>query len=115
KEGLNTSTSLPLKQDSINLTIGGLNSGFESSDLGLALLSSSDIFGKQAPKHRKKISLKGSAISTLAELAIGDYVVHSSHGIAVYAGLKQREVAGVVRDYALLEYAGSDKLFVPVD
>ena len=43
------------------------------------------------------------------------YVVHRHHGIAKYAGIHTRELQGVLRDYLLLEYRGSDKLFVPVE
>lgn len=99
----------------VGLTIGDLKSGFFSTDMGLAIISSADIFGRKSIKRKEQAIPKGRAINDVADLKIGDYVVHSTHGIAVYAGLQRREVAGVVRDYALLEYAGSDRLFVPID
>ena len=45
----------------------------------------------------------------------GDYVVHATHGIALFADIVRQEVAGRERDYFLLEYAGEDKLFVPLE
>jgi transcription-repair coupling factor (superfamily II helicase) len=42
-------------------------------------------------------------------------VVHEDHGIARFAGFDTKTVAGVTRDYLYLEYAGSDRVFVPVD
>jgi transcription-repair coupling factor (superfamily II helicase) len=45
----------------------------------------------------------------------GDYVVHATHGIALFKEIVKQEVAGVERDYLYLEYAQSDKLFVPVE
>ena len=45
----------------------------------------------------------------------GDYVVHAHHGIAYFKDLVKQEIAGVVRDYLLLEYAEEDKLYVPVE
>jgi transcription-repair coupling factor (superfamily II helicase) len=99
----------------VSLLTGNLQSGFESSDLNLAVIAIADIYRHASVSTKRKPAEKGTAISSIAELAIGDYVVHSAHGIAVYAGLQRREVAGVIRDYALLEYAGSDRLFVPTD
>jgi len=99
----------------VGLTIGDIKSGFFSADMGLAVISSTDIFGRKNIKRKEQVISKGRAINDVADLKIGDYVVHSIHGIAIYAGLQRREVAGVVRDYALLEYAGSDRLFVPID
>ena len=45
----------------------------------------------------------------------GDYVVHATHGIALFREIVRQEVLGQDRDYLLLEYAKGDKLYVPVD
>ena len=45
----------------------------------------------------------------------GDYVVHSTHGIALFSEIVRQEVAGKERDYFLLEYADGDKLYVPLE
>ena len=45
----------------------------------------------------------------------GDYVVHETHGIALFKKLDQREVDGVVRDYLFLQYADGDMLYTPVE
>src|ERR1019366_6772332 len=50
-----------------------------------------------------------------ADLRTGDIVVHEDHGVARFAGFETRTVAAVTRDYLYLEYAGSDRVFVPVD
>ena len=97
------------------LALGNLSGGFESGDLKLAIVSFADIFGRQSAATKVSSVSPGRAIAGVSELNPGDFVVHSNHGIAVYAGLKRREVAGIVRDYALLEYAGTDKLFVPTE
>ena len=54
-------------------------------------------------------------LRSFADLRTGDIVVHEDHGIARFAGFDTKTVAGVTRDYLYLEYAGSDKVFVPVD
>ncbi|MGZ4272327.1 MAG: transcription-repair coupling factor, partial [Solirubrobacteraceae bacterium] len=52
---------------------------------------------------------------SFADLRTRDIVVHEDHGIARFAGFDTKTVAGVTRDYLYLEYAGSDRVFVPVD
>lgn len=97
------------------LVTGDVSGGFVSPDLGIALISYTDIFGRKTVQQKSTIRVKGRAIASISDLNVGDYVVHSTHGIAVYGGLQRREVAGIVRDYALLEYAGTDRLFVPIE
>ena len=55
------------------------------------------------------------AIMSYADLNPGDYVVHEAYGIGQYAGIENLSVGGVSRDYILINYAGSDKLYLPVD
>ncbi|HWT92358.1 MAG TPA: transcription-repair coupling factor [Solirubrobacteraceae bacterium] len=55
------------------------------------------------------------ALRSFADLRTGDIVVHEDHGLARFAGFDTKTVAGVTRDYLNLEYAGSDKVFLPVD
>ena len=49
------------------------------------------------------------------ELQVGDYVVHEQHGIGQYLGLRTLEVSGVQRDYLYIQYAGNDKLYLPIE
>ncbi len=49
------------------------------------------------------------------DLRVGDYVVHSDHGIARFAGFETKTVGDVTRDYLELEYRGEDKVFAPTD
>lgn len=115
KDGIKASSAFTGNINQVSLAKGNLTSGFSSQDFGLAILTFADIFGRRSAPAKKKATGRQGAISSIADLKVGDYVVHSAHGIAVYAGLHKREVAGITRDYALLEYAGKDKLFVPTD
>ena len=54
-------------------------------------------------------------ILSYAELSVGDYVVHETYGIGQYMGIENMSVCGVRRDYINIRYAGSDKLFLPVE
>ena len=51
----------------------------------------------------------------MGQLAPGDFVVHIHHGIGRYIGLVRREVQGMEREFLQIDYAGADKLFVPID
>ena len=49
------------------------------------------------------------------KLSVGDAVVHIDHGIARYVGMTQREFGGAVREYLQLDFAGTDKIFLPAE
>jgi len=92
--------------------------GFELSHSGFALITEGErslISGTGArAKTKKSTKSAGQKILSYQDLAVGDYVVHSVHGIARYEGLKTLTVDGVTRDYIMLQYAGSDALYIPV-
>ncbi len=92
---------------------GGLSGGVDYPQCGIAIFS----YGRAAhlsTKKRKKIPKGQKAIKDIADLSVGDYVVHSTHGIGVFEGIVKREVQGVIKDYIKMRYAGTDMLFVPV-
>lgn len=95
-----------------------LESGYELFVPKFAALT---LFGtdsvKFAPRRKKKPQKvpAGQKILSYADLEIGDYVVHVNYGIGKYLGIQNLTVAGVSRDYINIQYAGSDKLFLPVD
>lgn len=70
--------------------------------------------GLKVRKTEKKQSAKGRILS-FSELHYGDYVVHETHGIGKYMGITAMSVGGVTRDYITIQYAGSDRLFLPAD
>ncbi|MBE6788449.1 MAG: transcription-repair coupling factor [Ruminococcaceae bacterium] len=74
-----------------------------------SLISFAGEKGKQ--KTGKK---KNKAVFDLSSVNIGDYVVHSAHGIGIYKGIQKLTVQGVIKDYIKIQYGGSDVLYVPV-
>ena len=52
---------------------------------------------------------------SFADLEVGDYVVHETYGIGRYTGIENLTTAGVSRDYIGIQYAGTDKLYIPVE
>ncbi len=66
-------------------------------------------------KKKKKKRSGTETILSYNDLEVGDYVVHEIHGIGQYMGIENLTIDGVSRDYINIRYAGSDKLFLPVD
>ena len=50
-----------------------------------------------------------------ADLTVGDYIVHANYGIGLFLGIETVTALGVTRDYITIQYAGTDRLFVPCD
>ena len=93
---------------------GILSEGFELPHSNLTVITEGNIFGFQKKKVRKKVE-KGQEINYFTDISVGDYVVHSIHGIGKYRGLKTIETEGIHRDYIEIDYAGTDRLFLPAD
>jgi transcription-repair coupling factor (superfamily II helicase) len=81
----------------------------------LALVTEAEIFGERRQIRRVRPGRSIDLLSTLAELKPDDYVVHVDHGIGLYRGLRHLQVADTEGDYLHLEYAGGDRLYLPVD
>jgi len=92
---------------------GSIEAGFAIPDLGLRVLGDREIFG-QPPKRVKLRAVKEGVPVTLADLKVGDYVVHSVHGIGQYIGLRTETILGTTCDYLDIKYAGTDRMLVPV-
>ncbi len=92
---------------------GSIEAGFSIPSLRTRVLGDREIFG--APPKRVKIrAVKEGVPVTLADLRVGDYVVHAVHGIGQYLGLRAETILGATQDYLDLRYAGSDRMLVPV-
>ncbi len=99
----------------ILLTEGTLKKGFSYPECGLAVLTGSEIFGRETRKARRRKAVKGNKLKSFDDLDIGDYVVHATHGIGQYVGLDTLTVEGHYKDYLKIKYAGDDFLYVPCD
>jgi transcription-repair coupling factor (superfamily II helicase) len=92
---------------------GNIEAGFAIPGLRLHVLGDREIFG-QPPKRVKLRAVKEGVPVTLADLKVGDYVVHAVHGIGQYLGLRTETILGATSDYLDLKYAGTDRMLVPV-
>jgi len=99
----------------ITLLLGEISRGFRLPDAGLNLIAEEELFGKRVRRRGVSEVKRKQILASLAELKPGDFMVHIDHGIGRYHGLQHISVGGVGGDFLLLEYAGSDKLYLPVD
>lgn len=81
---------------------------------GFVLVTEEEIFGPRAHRRHAPRRSARSALEDLRALAPGDHVVHVDHGVGRYLGLERREVGGSALELLVVEYAGGDKLFLPV-
>ena len=106
------------------LTVGPLQSGFIDQELGLVILTESELFAS-APASRRRRQQEAQSdvaamIRDLSELQLGDPVVHSAHGIGRYQGLVHLSVSAQsgqgddLQEFLHLVYADEASLYVPV-
>ena len=98
----------------VTLLHGTLEAGFVIPAVKLAVLAEQDIL-PQKKKRRRIKGKEGMLVGDYQELQIGDHVVHEQHGIGQYLGLRTLDVGGTQRDYLYIQYAGNDKLYIPIE
>ncbi|MCA9514942.1 MAG: DEAD/DEAH box helicase, partial [Myxococcales bacterium] len=100
----------------LHLFEGTPGQGFRDPALGLVLLDETEILGKPPrARRRRRQAPPEQALQSWRDLAIGDFIVHLTHGIGRYRGLVKGQTGGVETDFILLEYGGGDKLYVPIE
>lgn len=83
-----------------------------------SLVCETELFGQRISQQRRRDKQRqissDALIKDLAELKVGQPIVHLDHGVALYQGLETLDTGGLVAEYLKLEYSGGDKLYVPV-
>ncbi|HVJ01992.1 MAG TPA: transcription-repair coupling factor [Sphingomonas sp.] len=97
----------------VALVVLPLDHGFTAPQV--ALLTEQDMLGDRLVRRSKRRKNTDAFLQELATLSPGDLVVHIDHGIGRYEGLTQIPVQKAPHDCVALEYAGGDKLYVPVE
>ena len=98
----------------VQILPGHLHGGCNFPFGRFAVLSSRRHGLDEAAEQKKKRKKNKDALTSLSDVKPGDYVVHQSHGIGMYAGIQRLEVQGAIKDYLKIQYSGSDVLYVPV-
>ncbi len=100
---------------SILIWVGHIQGGFHIPGLGLRVITEAEIFG-EAKKPRPRRHIRSSRyLSTFSDLSVDDYVVHVDHGIGRYLGITKFTIDHRALDFLMIEYAGGDKLYVPLE
>jgi len=95
------------------LAVVPLDHGFVAPSL--ALVTEQDLLGDRLVRRARRKKSADAFLSELATLSTGDLVVHRDHGIGRYEGLTQIPVQQAPHDCVAVEYAGNDKLYIPVE
>jgi transcription-repair coupling factor (superfamily II helicase) len=108
---------LDLPLDGVEVVVGALTRGVVLPADGLVIVTEEEIFGARVHRRRERTQSKDVTrpfLEDLRSLAPGDFVVHAEHGIGRYQGLVHRHVSNLSVDLIAVEYAGGDKLYLPV-
>ena len=106
--------------DSLGIIVAPLSHGaiLKDGKTDIAVICETELFGhkiSQKRRHDKQKQISSETlIKNLAELKVGQPVVHLEHGVGLYKGLETLDTGGIVAEYLMLEYASGDKLYVPV-
>jgi len=101
----------------VEVRVAPLSEGFALPSEDLVVVTEEELFGpRQKRRRRSRLAAEGVALEGLAQLAPGDALVHADHGIGTYRGLMELDMGPGRGDEELLciEYAGGDRLFLPV-
>ena len=113
-------------EGTVSISVGGLSSGFFLPNIagarspiaggrapGLLVLTESELFRRPPYRPLRKSRVAG-LLTSLEDLSERDYVVHRDHGIGRFTGLVRQTVEGSECDLMVIEYAGGDKLYLPL-
>ncbi|MCB5424655.1 transcription-repair coupling factor [Altererythrobacter sp. CC-YST694] len=90
-----------------------LETGFANAEM--EVVTEQDMLGDRLVRRRKRRKDADAFLAELSALNAGDLVVHIDHGIGKYLGLEAIAVGKSQHDCVMLEYAGGDKLYIPVE
>src|SRR4051795_6734376 len=98
----------------LRFAVARLRDGFIAPGFNLAVIPEHRLFRRRRAEPEEPTGRRPrGALRSFADLRTGDIVVHEDHGLARFAGFDTKTVAGVTRDYLDLEFAGTDRVFMP--
>ncbi len=104
-------------EQKLAITVAPLEQGaWLETEPALTLLTEPRLFGERVLQQRRRRPKRDAdvIIRNLTDLHVGAPVVHEDHGVGRYLGLQKLSVGGLEGEFLTLEYAGNDKLYVPV-
>lgn len=104
-------------REDLHLDIGSLSEGFVAPETPagpLALLVERSLLSRRRRPERVRKFRGGQTVSDWDDFSPGCFVVHESHGIGRFLGIKRIETADGSWDCLEMEYEGGDRLLVPL-
>jgi transcription-repair coupling factor (superfamily II helicase) len=101
----------------IVVAVAPIASGVVLRDPPITIYAEEQLFGERARQERRRRRADrdpAKIIQQLADLRPGAPVVHEDYGVGRYTGLTTMDAGGTTAEFLVLEYAGGDKLYVPV-
>ena len=101
----------------VALAVAEVDRGLRLPSANIEIITESQLYGERTFQRRRRSDKNrdpDAIIKSLAELNIGDPVVHEDHGVGRYRGLETLSVDGSDNEFATLEYHGGDKIYIPV-
>ncbi|MGL5972703.1 MAG: transcription-repair coupling factor [Oscillospiraceae bacterium] len=101
-----------IKPKIVYVTKGAISSGFMYRDVKKVIMTvpkNKNITDKKTKGKKNK-----NALSSLDDISYGDLLVHASHGIGRFEGIKNMDISGIKKDYVKIKYRGTDILYLPV-
>jgi transcription-repair coupling factor (superfamily II helicase) len=114
-EGDGTETAEP---GDLRFAVAALRDGFIAGGPRIAVIPEHRLFRRRRAERAEGDAGRArrrGALRSFSDLRTGEHVVHEDHGVARFAGFETKTVANVTRDYLQLEFAGSDKVYMPVE
>ena len=110
---ISTFRDVPDAPGGVHLAVWGLDHGFTAA--GLTVISEQDVLGDRLVRTTKRKRRAENFLTEAQSLSPGDLVVHVDHGVGRYTGLEVVTAMGAAHECVALEYAGGDRLFLPVE
>ena len=100
------------REGRLHLVVAEVSGGFRLTNAQVLVLTGAELFHR-SPVRRGRSRTRGKPIGSLMQLSPGDLVVHLSHGIGLYRGLKHIEKNGQHLEHLTIEFDGGTKIYVP--
>lgn len=104
-------------EQTLALTVAEVDRGLVLPNSNIEVITESQLYAQRSFKKRKRSDKNrdpDAIIKSLAELNIGDPVVHEDHGVGRYRGLETINIDGSDNEFATIEYHDGDKIYIPV-
>ncbi|ALI54371.1 transcription-repair coupling factor [Celeribacter marinus] len=109
---------VPSGKGGVFLTIWPLDEGFEAPTEAadhVTVISEQDVLGDRLIRRPGRKKRADNFLTEHSALSAGDLIVHVDHGVGIFRGLEIITALGAAHECLLLEYAGGDRLYLPVE